>query len=325
MSHFSVTVAVAAEDAEQATEGINALLSPFNEGLFVAQRIDEGGDVYWHNPRAQWDWYQIGGRWSGDLPLRTDAPAADILTGKRSWTNEDEPVDPTRCDGGRIRALDLARERDEAAAKAGTDWDEYAGVVRGTPQHLPWSMFSDRVEQAVKSAPRPKSELEREALERVLADFDLADMDAADALQKSNPTRFQDFLERSTKELQAVDAQWQASVYTLEKAQAEYAAQPRIAALRNHAPYKKRGLFWDPEDIFDHLSRDEFVALQRAKAIPGFATLTHDGRWLQQGEMGWFGLSTKTDESVNAYVTDANAYLDGLAPDMWLAIVDCHI
>lgn len=325
MSHFTVTVATAAADAEEAAENIETLLAPFDENRDVEQRTDEDGDTYWTNPKAKWDWWQIGGRWSGDLRLRRNARRTDVLRGERSWTNENEPIEAGTCDGGRIRALDLAGMRAAAATQAENDWNEYASVVHGTPQHLPWTVFTDRVDLATQAPDRtPKPALERDGLDRALADFGLAGTDAVDALKTADPQRHREFMDRAAKELESAAAAWQASGYTIDKARADYDAQPRIAALRAHPAYQK--FFWDsPEDTFDHRTRDEYVALQTAHAVPGYALLTHDGRWIEPGRMGWFGMSSKTDESTDTYLAQANAYIDGLAPDMWLAVVDCHI
>lgn len=323
MSHFTVTVAVSGGDADDAEENIRTLLAPFDENLEVAQRTEDG-ETWWYNPDAKWDWYQIGGRWSGELQLRANAAEDDYARGERSWTNENELPTPGTCDLARIRALDLVGMRDAAAAKAVDDWNEYASVVHGTPQHLPWQVYLDRVKDAETAAPGPKPELEKEALDAVLADLGLADVDAANQLKETDPGAHAHFLDRSRKELDAVDAAWQASTYTIQQARADYAAQPRIAALRAYDGYK--GFLWDgPEDIFDHLDRDEYVALQRAQAVPGFATLTHEGQWIEKGRMGWFGMSDETHDSTNAYLEQANTYLDGLPEDMWLAVVDCHI
>ncbi|WP_034271069.1 hypothetical protein [Haloechinothrix halophila] len=87
----------------------------------------------------------------------------------------------------------------------------------------------------------------------------------------------------------------------------------------------RRFFFGGPEDIFDHLDRDEYVQQCRDQAIPGWATLTHDGRWLSPGRMGWFGMSDEDPQSQADYLTEANAYLDSLSGDMWLVTVDCHI
>ncbi len=59
MSHF--TVIVIGDNPEEQ-------LAPFNEELQV-EKVEEDGDEYWRNPDAKWDWYQLGGRWTGYFKL----------------------------------------------------------------------------------------------------------------------------------------------------------------------------------------------------------------------------------------------------------------
>lgn len=82
MSHF--TVAVITKTGE--TEACEKLLAPFQENNMgdCPQKylefyededceIDEltGKKGYWENPNRKWDWYEIGGRWSGLLKLKS--------------------------------------------------------------------------------------------------------------------------------------------------------------------------------------------------------------------------------------------------------------
>jgi hypothetical protein len=41
---------------------------------YKARDKDKGRFGYWRNPNKTWDWYQIGGRWTGHFPLKTTAP-----------------------------------------------------------------------------------------------------------------------------------------------------------------------------------------------------------------------------------------------------------
>jgi hypothetical protein len=45
---------------------VDTLMAPYGEELEVEQ-YTEDGETYWHNPNGFWDWYQIGGRWTGHL------------------------------------------------------------------------------------------------------------------------------------------------------------------------------------------------------------------------------------------------------------------
>lgn len=63
------------------------------------------------------------------------------------------------------------------------------------------------------------------------------------------------------------------------------------------------------------------------EAFAGFstyATLTPSGDWLEPGQMGWFGMSTATDDSREDYRKTIKDVLDKYQ-DHYLTLVDCHI
>lgn len=327
MSHFSVTVALPDSIISAPScvdEAIADALERFDEEKEVVKVTEEDGESYWTNPDAKWDWYQIGGRWSHYLPLRHGADPHDFIVGERSWTNEDQDLDETYCDGARIRALDLDRKREAKAAQAVHDWNQYAAAILGTPQHRPWKEFVDRAKAAEDAAPRPWREFYEEAISKARASLGLWDVAARRALDLDSDLARR-LHEQQELEVARASSAWRRTVdYTLDQARADYQAQPRIAALRAHPAYE----YWFipfPEDVFDHLSREEYVQQSRDAAIPGYATLTHDGQWIERGRMGWFGLSDETADSFTAYLQRANTYLNSLADDMILVVVDCHI
>lgn len=80
------------------------------------------------NPNKKWDWYQVGGRWSGFLKLK---PGANGSHGERSWTNADKPADTGRCDQAFKRDVDFTGMRDDAGAEAGALWDKAHAVIAG--------------------------------------------------------------------------------------------------------------------------------------------------------------------------------------------------
>lgn len=63
-----------------------------------------GGYMSTYNPNSQWDWYQIGGRWSGELRLKPRAISGE--KGERSWTNEAEDIDDEHVDSALKRDID---------------------------------------------------------------------------------------------------------------------------------------------------------------------------------------------------------------------------
>lgn len=46
------------------------------EGEGFEQDPETGKIGYWENPNAKWDWYQVGGRWTGQLLLKEEAVVA---------------------------------------------------------------------------------------------------------------------------------------------------------------------------------------------------------------------------------------------------------
>ena len=107
--------------------------------------------------------------------------------------------------------------------------------------------------------------------------------------------------------------------YTIEQAREEYHSQPRIRALEG-----TDFMGYDNPVTEFGVGKDRFTEMARAKAVPGWATLTLDGRWMEQGEMGWFGMSSATESSTIGYAEAANAYIGQLPDDTWLISVDCH-
>lgn len=68
MSHF--TVMVIGENPEQQ-------LAPFQENnmgdcpkQYLEYIKDDDGTGYYENPNAKWDWYLLGGRWTGSIKLK---------------------------------------------------------------------------------------------------------------------------------------------------------------------------------------------------------------------------------------------------------------
>lgn len=231
---------------------------PVNDA--VPMHVDESGRAYTmstYNEKSKWDWYQIGGRWTGRFPYKQEHENL-VIMGERSWMSADDVVMPLHCDGGQKLALSLNVMRDEAGAEAVKTYARYEAAVAGTPEALPWSTFADNVSEG--------------------------------------------------------------NGCTIERAREEYGSQPRIAALRKNRDF---GIWADNEDYA--CGRKLFIERARARAVPGYAVLTADGRWLTPGDMGWFGMSRATEGSRIGYWEIANAYIEALPDDAWLVSVDCHI
>jgi hypothetical protein len=66
---------------------------------------------YWENPNAKWDWWVVGGRWSGLLKLKDEATTGQM--GDRRWTNINENIPKGRVDSAKVRDIDFSIDMDE--------------------------------------------------------------------------------------------------------------------------------------------------------------------------------------------------------------------
>lgn len=212
-----------------------------------------------YNPESKWDWWVIGGRWSGYFNVAQGANRAELINGDGSAFGT-RNTNVMKCDGGTKRNLDLDAMRDEKGAEVGIAYDTYHELVDHLPEANSWKYFCSRV-----------------------------------------------------------DAQ---PGYTFTQARRDYGAQARVRVVKD----TEFDAFMGPDAIEEYAKpRKLLVEQARARAVPGYAVLTHEGKWMAPGDMGWFGMSSESESETMGYLEVANAYLDSLSDDTWLVQVDCHI
>lgn len=86
------------------------------------KKDDETGKYgYWENPNAKWDWYQVGGRWSGMLPVKAGAEGR----GERSWANEGQPDLPETADFCQVKDLNIEKMEQNVLKEINAFWADY--------------------------------------------------------------------------------------------------------------------------------------------------------------------------------------------------------
>lgn len=94
--------------------------------------LDEAGEVVRvirrTNPNSKWDWYEIGGRWSGFLKLKDGAAGA---LGRKGVMGSCANDGPGRADQALKGAIDFEGMRNEAAIEAAANWDKVAEATGG--------------------------------------------------------------------------------------------------------------------------------------------------------------------------------------------------
>lgn len=103
-----------------------------------------------------------------------------------------------------------------------------------------------------------------------------------------------------------------------DKAKAEYWDHPTVKGVK-----EMLGLFGFPSDEFKG-SKEEYIEKAKFNALGTYALLM-DGEWVAQGEMGWFGMSSDTEESRSDFYKKLNEAFDALPDDTLITIVDCHV
>lgn len=99
----------------------------FMEGWHGTSERDsvKGRYGYWTNPNAKWDWYSVGGRWTGYFKPKDGAvgePGAFGNKAKKGW------VDSIRlCD------IDIDGMKNDAVQEANATYDKLEDVLRGRP------------------------------------------------------------------------------------------------------------------------------------------------------------------------------------------------
>lgn len=84
------------------------------------------------NPNAKWDWWQIGGRYSGKLKLKD---GAEGLKGSPSWIFQGEdPVKAGFCDSALFKDVDWEDMRKKRIDQANTNYDAFEKVLAEDPE-----------------------------------------------------------------------------------------------------------------------------------------------------------------------------------------------
>lgn len=88
---------------------------------------------YWENPNAKWDWYQIGGRWTGFFKLKA---------GRKGDVGEPGILTPIAQSGSADILtkgdIDFEAMRDEAGEKAAEEYDRAMKIIGHLPPNKTW-------------------------------------------------------------------------------------------------------------------------------------------------------------------------------------------
>jgi hypothetical protein len=256
---------------------------------------------YWQNPNKKWDWWTIGGRWTGHLKLDYD-PAADVDnyrrcmicggTGSRgdivysdsdTWARQPtaagHPVIGTGCNGCHGTGFDMSWNLKPVGNYLRINQLNWRDIRDKTYQAV--QNFYDQWEELCNGKEFPPFSGPRSlALDLGLLDY------------------------KSTKELTGTE--WKVIPWDKEDT-------PKKERRNRCDVLKPTTKEWLLENAFDY-----FIP------IGSYARLDDTG-WQSKGEMGWFGCSHDTVESVKEHSQGLVTWLKNGEQMDWLVVVDCHI
>ena len=126
------TADIPADEARKHGQGY-ATVAECAEEAFNVKEID--GRFYRHtNPNARWDWYQVGGRWTGTLKLK---PGARGIIGRPGLMTSNAP--PGYADQALKGDVDWSQMRNDADVKARALWK----LCRETTGGMAWESWDD--------------------------------------------------------------------------------------------------------------------------------------------------------------------------------------
>lgn len=273
---------------------------------------------YWENPNAKWDWYELGGRWTGffkvkrqKLNLLGTDKIFDSFMGFTSSEMENfvemykkEPKKffklVSKYDG---KAEDIVIKVKQIA--------EYVDEMFITPAHKkgrPGLMTKSAKDGYGDSLMKKHIDIEGMRNE--------AEQKAAEQYDKVikiighlpvNET-WESLVEKVKNE-----------TMTIEDAREFYRNQPRIKALRES---DDKDMVWVEADDF-LISREQYLTNARNSALSTFAVIK-DGKWYEKGEMGWWAIVSNAKEQSD-WDAEFSKLFDEASDDTLFSIYDCHI
>lgn len=255
--------------------------------------VDESGDVIKvvrrTNPNKKWDWWSVGGRYAGKFVPAYD-PAKVPGNHEQCWL----------CQGTGMRNDELGmRQRS-------IDPGYKCNGCQGKGRMLKFPTQRNVVaEDQIQVKDIPLEQL------RTCKEADAAKL--YDRFHKIVAGRPVPSWEEILKRCQ--DAQGDVN-----DARKEYRSNPVTVDLEKDEVF---GAFFNFDEESFLCTRDEYLSRARSQAVTAFAVVK-DGKWYQQGDMGWFGcVSDEKDPDI--WQRELDSLLSSLSPFDWITVVDCHI
>jgi hypothetical protein len=305
----------------------------FAERWYKRKPNENGKYGYWHNPNAKWDWYELGGRWTGFFKLKNHESESGKL-----WT-DNQIAKALSCkfycseflmlEAIRIYKEDKLKLSDfmfKNSIKNGYNIEkeiekllrlEYPNALVGNPglgTVPPKQGYADKTYKKfidfefMRAEKGNKAKKEYESIQKIFE----GEIPKLDYLWKDivGGEKYKDLKIDDKRKLYNS----QQGIKRLNRLKKKY----------DHNSEKGKIIhrFYFSLDDFQ-CSKEEYTQKARDKAICTFAVLK-DNKWYSRGDMGWWGAVSNEKEQEN-WDKEFNKLLEGLSEDTLLSVYDCHI
>jgi|GEM_PF-4254326 len=299
---------------------------------------DTGEWGLWENPKAKWDWYQIGGRWRGYFPLKLKASNM-IGDGLIVESLEKEVLEELKRETGysvgEINNLFFLHRENKK---------KFESIVKNFPVDIQYTMFNAFHSLYVEGSIGEKTWFDRDIIQwETLGYTDRTfkgniDVDFEKGVyEKMAVDIWKDFKPFITKYSHTQFLPWNEVLKKfdinndskrIDEARDFYHKQPLVVALSNNKAIQKKYI-WDLstvlEEIFSYcnVNRKAFIELYRNRALVPFAFILN-GEWYEKGEMGWWAI-VHNEKSENEWNKFFWKKWNEIPDDTLITLVDCHI
>jgi hypothetical protein len=297
-------------------------LEAFAEDWNGYVKNDEGVFGHVTNPNAKWDWWLVGGRWSGMLLLKP----APMLRGKVEVAGLDRNevdflVGLYKDNGGKFERTvakykGKADEIRRAVVQIAEGGDEaHPEGELGTPGIFgrPYNDLNGRADTALVQAIDWDAMLQEQHDNRAKAWDNWA---AALAIAGKTPEWY----------LEDFEPRWKAARDARDN-DAREALREEWQLIRSAVwdaadeDEGRKDLVWSMDFKPRGGTRQEHIEADRALT---YAFIDLEGNWNQRGRMGWWGISDESEGTLD-YDDVFWRFVRSLSPEQRVYVVDCHI
>ena len=272
---------------------------------------------YYHNPKAKWDWYSIGGRWSNMLRLKPIQllPSPEMFTQFGFSQKEFENlVHLYKTSNGKFQSI-VSKYKGKA--------DDIVGAIETYLRPVyPNSGTGRKGVMNVGHSPDAPDRCDQ----CCIGDLDIGAMESEDMVKAAK--EYDEFHNKVLVPSEfAVIEKWDYVRKTMfpgdiDAARAYYNNHP-IMELMAKEKMHSFGCVATKYHIGEENPRHKFIEDARCAAFSTFAVLK-DGEWYEKGSMGWWGMVSdeKLEYDWNAKFTEL---IHELPDNTLITVVDCHI